>query len=99
MAHWTAREYLAYERASEMKHELIDGVVYASLGERFNHGRVVGAAGVALANLLDGTPCEVLFSGMRVYIEAEEMLMSASPAAGLRCLMIGTRTTCSIPRL
>lgn len=39
---WTEAQYLAFERASQEKHEFIDGNVVAMSGATERHNRVVG---------------------------------------------------------
>jgi Uma2 family endonuclease len=38
---WTPEEYLAFERASEEKHEFVDGDVYNVSGASQNHNLIV----------------------------------------------------------
>ena len=44
----TAEEYLAFERASEIKHEFYDGEVLAMVGASYAHNLLVGNIGVVL---------------------------------------------------
>ena len=37
---FTVEEYLAFERASDERHEYLDGVIYAMAGESPDHGRI-----------------------------------------------------------
>lgn len=63
---WTAGEYLTFERASETKHEFIDGEVYAMSGASRNHNLVVSSTIVALYVQLRGKGCQVYPSDMKV---------------------------------
>ena len=73
-------EYLALENASQVKHEYLDGVIYAIQGEPHRgmaggsqvHARVIRNAGFALHGKLLGTPCEVLSSDMRLRIASAD---------------------------
>jgi Uma2 family endonuclease len=56
---YTVEEYLALERASEERHEYVDGHVYAMAGESPEHSDICSNL-VGLLNLqLRGTPCRV----------------------------------------
>ena len=59
-------EYLAMERASETKHELWEGEVFAMAGASFEHNLVVGNLVRALGNALSGRGCVALPSDMKV---------------------------------
>ena len=62
----TEEEYLACELISEVKHEYIDGAVYAMAGASANHGRIVANLVGKLLVHLENTPCEPFFSDMKV---------------------------------
>ena len=59
-------EYLAGELVSEIKHEYIDGEVYAMTGTSLNHGRIVSNLTRLLGNHLANTPCEVFAADIKV---------------------------------
>jgi Uma2 family endonuclease len=59
-------EYLAFERASDQKHEYADGEVFAMSGGTFEHSAVATGLLAALATALAGRPCTPLTSDMRV---------------------------------
>jgi Uma2 family endonuclease len=63
-------EYLAFERSSETKHEFIDGFVYAMSGASRSHNLITNYTSALLINQLQGQPCEVYPSDMRVKVEA-----------------------------
>lgn len=65
---WTADEYLAFERASAFRHELIDGQIYDMVGASRRHNRITVDAGFALHRQLQGGSCEVFISDMRVQL-------------------------------
>lgn len=56
------------ERASETKHEYVNGVVYAMAGGTIEHGRLAMSLGRVLGNALDGRPCVTFSSDVRVRI-------------------------------
>ncbi len=62
----TPEEYLAFERASETRHEYFDGQLSAMAGESPNHSRIcVNLAGEIRAQL-KGRPCEAFSPNMKV---------------------------------
>jgi len=63
-------EYLAFEDASETKHEYLDGEVFAMAGGTIAHGALAMAVGAALSNALRDRPCRVLSSDVRVRSKA-----------------------------
>lgn len=56
--------YLAGERTSEIRHEYVDGDVFAMAGASMNHNRISANLIRHLGNHLAGTPCEVFNSDM-----------------------------------
>ncbi len=66
----TYEAYLELERTSARKHEFINGRVFAMAGGTVEHARLQMALGRALGNALDGQPCAVFSSDLRVRIEA-----------------------------
>jgi Uma2 family endonuclease len=63
-------EYLALERQSELKHEFLDGEVFAMAGASLRHNRIVRNVGGTLYSQLLGRPCEVFFGDMRLRVDA-----------------------------
>lgn len=59
-------EYLAGELVSEIKHEYIDGEVYAMTGTSLNHNRIIGNLYAELRAHLDNMPCEIFTSDIKV---------------------------------
>jgi Uma2 family endonuclease len=66
----TVDEYLVRERASETKHELVNGVVVAMAGASPRHVLIATNVTIALGRLLGSRPCLVLGSDQRVAVEA-----------------------------
>lgn len=54
---YTVEEYLALERASEERHEYLDGVIYAMAGESGEHADISVNVSTALTNQLKGKDC------------------------------------------
>jgi Uma2 family endonuclease len=61
-------DYLRGELISDVKHELIDGCVYAMAGASANHERIAGNIYRKFGNYLDGSPCEPFGSDMKVKV-------------------------------
>ena len=63
-------EYLARERDGSVKHEYVNGQIYAMAGGSPEHGRLAMAAGRLLGASLAARPCAVFSSDVRVRIPA-----------------------------
>jgi Uma2 family endonuclease len=63
---FTVEEYLAFERASEERHEYLDGVIYAMAGESPDHGRICMNLAATLVPQLRGSDCEAFSKDMKV---------------------------------
>jgi Uma2 family endonuclease len=63
-------EYLAMERASEIKHEYLDGYAYAMAGASDAHNIICAYTLISLGSQLRGGPCTIRPSDMRVKIAA-----------------------------
>ena len=61
-------EYLQGELVSDVKHELIDGEVYAMAGVSKNHERIAGNVYRKLGNALENSPCEPFYSDVKVKV-------------------------------
>jgi Uma2 family endonuclease len=59
-------EYLEAERLSPIRHEYVDGYVYAMAGTSVDHGRIAKNLLVALDEKLRGTPCEAFINDLRL---------------------------------
>ena len=64
-------EYLQGELTSELRHEYIDGQVYAMAGAGERHNRIAGNAFFHLRSAARGGPCGVFMADMKVHIEAQ----------------------------
>lgn len=64
----TVEEYLEGERISPVKHEYIEGEVYAMAGTSDNHNRIVGNLVALLSNHLHDSRCESFFSDIKVQV-------------------------------
>lgn len=61
-------EFIEGERASEIRHEYVDGYVYAMAGASDDHNRIAGNIFAELCNLLRGHRCEPFINDMKVKI-------------------------------
>ncbi len=76
VAYIEMEDYLVLEEASALKHEYMDGVIYAIQGETARgmaggsqvHARIIRNTSFAVHRQLAGTPCEVLTSDMRLRV-------------------------------
>jgi len=59
-------EYLKDEIARKVKHELIDGQIYAMAGASANHDRISSNVSRKFGNHLENSPCEPFGSDMKV---------------------------------
>jgi Uma2 family endonuclease len=64
----TIDDYLRYELSSPIKHQLIDGTLYAMAGASANHERLAGNLYSEFRNHLKGTPCEPFGSNMKLKV-------------------------------
>ena len=64
----SVEDYLTDELARDIKHELIDGVIYAMAGASANHERISGNIAAEFRNHLKRTPCESFSSDMKVKV-------------------------------
>lgn len=61
--------YLEWEKHHEIKHEYLDGDVFAMAGAKDSHVAVSGNLLALLKNHLRGGPCRVYISDMKVQVE------------------------------
>jgi Uma2 family endonuclease len=63
---YTFREYLTLEEDSTVKHEFLDGEIYAMAGGTPEHAALAAAVTIALGSAARGGPCTVHSSDLRV---------------------------------
>jgi Uma2 family endonuclease len=66
----SVEDYLTGELSSDIKHELIDGCVYAMAGASANHERISGNVYRKFGNHLENMPCEPFGSDMKLRINS-----------------------------
>jgi len=68
---WTVEEYLAYDDASDIRHEYVKGDVYAMSGGTDKHVDIISNVNTALFQATRAKKCRVRPSEMRVKIDDE----------------------------
>jgi Uma2 family endonuclease len=64
------RSYLLLEEDSVVKHEFLDGEVWAMAGGSPEHAAITMRVGRLLGNQLEGRPCQVYSSDLRIRVAA-----------------------------
>lgn len=64
----TPEEYLEGEQYSDIKHEYVDGHIYAMVGSSSAHNLIAGNLLTLLKNHLRGKPCQAFISDMKARI-------------------------------
>jgi Uma2 family endonuclease len=67
------QEYLAWEERSETKHEYYRGEIFAMAGATIQHNRIASNFLARLHQLLEGKPCEVFGSDLRLRVNAVDL--------------------------
>jgi Uma2 family endonuclease len=68
--HWTGEEYLQSERAGDLRHELVNGALYAMSGGSVAHAQLTARAIRLIGRQVQGGPCDTFSSDLRVKVEA-----------------------------
>ncbi len=63
---FTPKEYLSLERFSEIRHEYLDGFVYAMVGESPDHSTICFNLATVIGSQLRGSPCRGFSPNMKV---------------------------------
>ncbi|PIY30240.1 MAG: hypothetical protein CO105_12280 [Comamonadaceae bacterium CG_4_9_14_3_um_filter_60_33] len=64
----TADDYLASEQNSNVRHEFVDGQVYAMAGAGEPHNLIAGNVFAKLRSLVRGGPCRVFISDIKLNV-------------------------------
>lgn len=62
----TEQEYFAIEKETDLRHEFIDGFIYAMAGGSLDHNTIIGTLSREIGNHLKGKPCRVFAEGVKV---------------------------------
>ena len=79
----TYDQYLAAEATSAVRHEYLRGEVYAMAGGTPEHAALAMAVGTQLGTALQGKPCRVFGSALRVRIRDTDL--STYPDVSVVC--------------
>ena len=81
----SVEEYLSQEERSEVRHEFVDGRVFAMTGTSLRHNIIAGNLYSHLSAYLKGGPCRVFMSDVKVRVDATnsfyypDILVSCTP--------------------
>lgn len=64
----TLEAYLQLEETSQLRHEYIDGEIYAMVGSALNHNHISMNVAGEFRNHLKGTPCATFSADMKVHL-------------------------------
>ncbi len=78
-------DYLDGELISTIKHEYVDGVVYAMAGATVNHNRIATNATVEIGAQLRGKRCQVFNSDMKVRVRLSRSTRFYYPDVSVVC--------------
>ena len=70
----TLDEYIEWENAQLERNEFVRGEVFAMVGGRRSHGRVVSNLNRRLSEAVEGTSCQVFSESMKVQVAADSIL-------------------------
>jgi Uma2 family endonuclease len=65
---YTRAEYRSFERSSNVRHEFVDGIIYAMAGGTPEHAAIAVNVSTLLAIALREKPCRVHSSDLRVHV-------------------------------
>lgn len=85
----TLDEYIEWENAQPDRNEFVRGEVFAMVGGRRIHGRVVANLVQAFANHLHGSPCQVFAESMKVQVADDSIVY---PDVFVTCDEVDLRT-------
>lgn len=81
----SVEDYLAAEELSDVKHEYLAGAVYAMAGASRAHNQIAANLLRHLGNQLQGKPCAVLGSDMRLRIRKSDVSFYYYPNVTVDC--------------
>ncbi|MBK1723329.1 Uma2 family endonuclease [Thiocystis violacea] len=81
----SVEDYLASEDGADVRHEYIDGELYAMTGASDRHGLIVGNIYALLRPLLRGTSCQLFANDMKVRLHVQNQDIFYYPDLLLSC--------------
>jgi Uma2 family endonuclease len=88
----TVDEYLEFEARSEIRHEYIDGAIFAMSGPSENHELVAGNLFAAIHGHLRGGPCKSFIANFRVRLKIDQKDLFYYPDIMVVCTREGVDT-------
>lgn len=85
---WTVEEYLELEKKSPVKHEYVDGQIYAMSGASKNHNRIAGNLLIDFNQQLSEGKCEVFIGEIKVRVRPTlyyypDLIVVCDPLSGV----------------
>jgi len=81
----TLEEFLEFDENSPLRHEFINGVVFAMLGPSLNHNRIINNLYAPIRNHLKQGPCEAFTSEVKLTIRSAANEVVYSPDLIVDC--------------
>lgn len=81
----SVEDYLAYEEKSEIRHEYIDGEIFATSGSSTNHNQIAINMVALIRPHLRGSKCRVFISDMKIKINQENATFFYYPDLLVTC--------------
>ena len=81
----TIEEYLQIERVSVIRHEYVDGQIFAMAGASEEHNQIAGNIYALLRPHLRGTPCRAFVSDMKLKVKLEKVNIFYYPDLFVTC--------------
>ena len=90
--HLSVEDYLKLEEDGDIRHEYVDGAVYAMSGVSEAHNAITGDILAALLTHLRGTPCTPYFADFKVRLEVNHKDLFYYPDVMVACGREGVET-------
>lgn len=97
----SVEDYLAMEKTAEIRHELVDGLLYAMVGTSQRHNLITLALGASLRERLRGTPCRVFMESLKVQVAKNfyypDLVISCNPGEPGHHVVTDPRVIIEVP--
>ena len=84
-AFMTLEEFFEFEQKSPLRHEFINGVLFAMNGASVNHSRIIRNLTIAIVAHLKHGPCEVFQSGLKAVVQRDVNEIAYYPDVFVDC--------------
>src|SRR5215475_8197356 len=81
----TLEEYFEFEEKSQLRHEYVNGVVYAMSAPSLAHARIAGELAFVVKTHLRGGPCEVFATTLKLRIDSATNIIVYHPDMLVAC--------------